>query len=162
MSAILTPIQRSVRVARRRLVLHAALNRVALAWVLALVTGLGWFLAEPWLIDSPPVWQRWAVLGGLAAVATAIAIAWTVRTAPSRHHTALEIDTRFGLRERVTTALGLVGRDVDTPAGQAVLADAAAKVEKLPVRTKFPVTLRWHAALVPALAGCMALTAFFY
>ena len=38
---------------------------------------------------------------------------------------ALEIDTRFGLSERLSTALGLTEPERDTPAGRAVLADAA-------------------------------------
>jgi uncharacterized coiled-coil DUF342 family protein len=162
MASALLPLERSLSVARRRMMVHSILNRLALVWGVALAAGLGWFMAEPWLVEAPPAWLRWSVLGALAGVATIIAIVWTIRTAPSRRDIALEIDLRFSLRERLTTALGLSDQELNSPAGQAVLADATEKITGLPVGTKFPVRLAWHSSMVPVLAACLALVAFFY
>lgn len=161
-ASLLSAVERSVRKARRRLILQRLVNAVAVAWVAALAVGLAWLLAEPWVVDAPAAWVRWAVLGAAAALGTAAAVAWAALTAPSREVTALELDTRFGLKERVTTALGLRPEEQGTPAGQAVLADAQAKVSPLAVGEKFPVRPRPTAALVPALAAGIALAVVFY
>src|SRR5262245_50598517 len=130
MSAV-APIERSVRAARRRLFLQLLLNRLVAGWVVALVLGLGWLLAEPWLLESPPDWLKWAVAGGLTALGTVLAVVLAVRATPSRTAAALELDARFGLKERVTTALSLRPDEATTPAGQAVVTDAVAKVAPL-------------------------------
>lgn len=158
----LAPLERSVSRARRRLFLQSLLNRLIAGWAAGLVVGLGWLFAEPWAVEAPPAWLKWAVVGGAAGLATLAAVWRAVRATPTRVATALEIDTRFDLRERVTTALTLAARDADTPAGRAVVADAAAKVAPLKVADRFPVRVRWHALAVPALAGCLAAAAIFY
>jgi uncharacterized coiled-coil DUF342 family protein len=157
----LTPIERSVRKARRRLFLQLLVNRLAVCWSVALALGLAWVVAQPILVESPPDWLWWAVVGGLVGVGTVLAVVWAAMATPSARTAALEVDTRFGLRERVTTALGLTPQEQCTPAGQAVLADAAAKVAPIAVGEKFPVRPRWHSAFVPALAGCIALAVMF-
>jgi uncharacterized coiled-coil DUF342 family protein len=161
MSAVLTPIERSVRKARRRLFLQLLINRLAVCWTVALLLGLAWVVAQPMVVPSPPDWLWQAVVGGLVGVATVLGVVWAKLATPSPRSAALEVDTRFGLRERVTTALGLSPQEQATPAGQAVLADAAAKVAPIAVREKFPVRPRWHSAFVPALAGCIALAVLF-
>jgi len=161
MSAAFTPIERSVRKARRRLFLQLLVNRLAVCWSVALLLGLAWVVAQPMLVPSPPEWLWWAVVGGLVGLATILAVVWAKLATPSPRAAALEVDTRFGLRERVTTALGLSPQEQATPAGQAVLADAAAKIAPIAVREKFPVRPRWHSAFVPALAGCIALAVLF-
>jgi hypothetical protein len=161
MSALL-PLERSVARARRRLFVQSLVNALVSGWAVGLGVGLGWVLAEPWVLDSPPAWAKWAVAGGTVALGTLVAVWRAVRVTPTREATALEIDTRFGLRERVTTALTLAERDAASPAGQAVVADAAAKVAPLKVADRFPVRVRWHALMVPALAGCLVAAAVFY
>jgi uncharacterized coiled-coil DUF342 family protein len=157
----LTPIERSVRKARRRLFLQLLVNRLAVCWSAALVLGLGWVIAQPMLIESPPEWLWWAVVGGLIGVGTGMAVVWAKMATPSPQAAALEVDTRFELRERVTTALGLSPQEKATPAGQAVLADAAAKVAPIVVGEKFPIRPRWYSAFIPVLAGCLALAVLF-
>jgi len=158
----LSSVERSVRKARRRLVVQRLVNSLVVAWAAALAVGLGWVLVEPWAVESSPTWLRWAVLGTAAGFGTLTAIAWAVGTAPSREAAALEVDTRFGLKERVTTALGLKPEEQATPAGQAVLADAQARVASLAVGEKFPVRPRSSAAVVPVLAAGIALAVVFY
>jgi uncharacterized coiled-coil DUF342 family protein len=156
------PITRAVRAARRRLFLQALLNRLAAGWAVALLAALGWLLAEPWLFDAPPPNLKWVVAGGCVLAATLAAIILAVRAMPSAFAAALELDARFGLKERVTTALGLRPHEIDTPAGSAVVADAAERVSPLAVRSKFPVGVPRRALAVPTLAGALALAAVFY
>ena len=70
----LAAVESAVRSARRRLVTQLLLNRLAVAWAVALAASLGWFLLEPLIFDSPPAWLRWAVLGTAVAITTAAAI----------------------------------------------------------------------------------------
>lgn len=156
------PIERAVRTARRRLILQAFLNRLAVGWAVALLFALGWLLAEPWLFDAPPARLKWLVAGGFVAVATLAAVVLALRAAPTAFAAALELDARFGLKERVTTALGLRPHEVDTPAGTAVVADAAERVSPLAVRSKFPVHIPRQSLAVPTLVGALALAAVFY
>ncbi len=155
-------IDRQVGRARRRLVVQLLLRHVAAAWAVALLLTAGWMLAEPYLVASPPDWLRWAVLGGTAGVLSLAAVTWTARKAPSRTDAALALDERFGLRERVVTALSLTPDLHATPAGAALLADAEVRVKELKVREQFPVGLPWSSALVPAGALAVALVALVY
>lgn len=156
------PIERAVRIARRRMFLQGLFNRLIGAWLVALLLSLGWLLAEPWLIDATPDRLKWVVTAGLIAAGTVVAVALALRAAPTRALAALELDGRFGLNERVTTAVGLRPEQADSPAGQALLADAAEKVAPLSIRAKFPLGLRRETLGVPVLAGCLALAAVFY
>ena len=153
--SLLAPIERSVRSARRRLFLQLLLKRLPFAWSVALVLGLAWVVGEPAMGDSAG--YRWPVLGALVGVATVAAVWSARRSTPSVTNAALEVDSRFELRERLTTAVGLTEAERTTPAGVAVLADALAKVTPLAVKERFPVRLTWPSAAVPALAGLIAL-----
>jgi uncharacterized coiled-coil DUF342 family protein len=158
----LAPVHQSVAAARRRLFLDALVNRLAAGWALALALSAGWFLLEPQLLESPPAWLRWAVLAGLAAVGTVVAVWLAARRTPTRAGAALELDKRFRLSERATTALGLDAELLATPAGQAVAADAVATVGGVRVRDRFPVGLRWHAAGQAVAAAALAAVVLLY
>ena len=157
----LAPLDRGVRSARRRLVAQSVINRLAVAWAIALGIGLVWILVETFLFTTVVEAQKWFVVGGLFAVATLFVIVKSIRTAPSQRTAALELDGRFSLNERVTTALSLDDTLRATPAGQAVVADAIQKVSPLSVREKFPVSPRWHSALPPTFAALIALAVVF-
>lgn len=156
-AAQLSLVDRSVRTAARRLVSQSLLNNVAFWLAVSTGVALAWFVAQPLLLESPPVWLRWTVLVGLTAVGLGMAVWQTVKSAPTKQSAALEVDSRFNLRERVTTALSLTPDLLGTPAGEAVAADAVAKVKPLSVGEKFPVKPRWTAAVAPVLA--VAITA---
>jgi hypothetical protein len=161
-SPVHTVVARQVARVSRRLFLQSLLRRLAVAWSVALVLGVGWMLVQPYALTSPPDWLRWAVLGGLVGVATVAATVLTVLRRPTRNYAALSLDEQFGLRERVITACSLTPDLAATSAGQAVLADAHAKVEKLNVADKFPVRLPRVSAWVPVAATAVALVALFY
>ena len=154
-------LETRVRQARRRLFTQALLNRLGLAWGCALALGLLWFLVEPVAVAGAKPYLKWAVLGGLGAAGTVLAVWLARRTAPSPLAAALALDQRFELKERVTTALGLSAQDQSSPAGQALLADANAKLERVVVPGKFPVRVGWRALFLPAQAVAIALLALY-
>jgi hypothetical protein len=157
-----TAIRRQVNRVRRRLFLQLLLTSLLWAWVAALVGAAVWFLAQPYLIPDAEPWLRWAVLGGLVAVATVGAFVWAFVRRPSAVAAALSLDERFGLKERVTTTLTLRPDETASPAAQALLADVTRYVTPLRVGERFRVRVPWSAALVPAGAVVLALLAFFY
>lgn len=161
MSTPLAPIEKSVGRARRRLFWQALVHRLPVAWAIALALSAAWLAAAPNLTDYVATDYRWVPVGGLVALATLAGGWWAQRSTPTAEQAALEVDTRFGLNERLTTALGLSAPERETPAGQAVMADAAAKVAPLAVGEKFPVRAKWHAGFVPVAAAAVALLAIY-
>lgn len=156
---MLAPLEASVARARRRLFAQGLMTRLPIAWAASLAGAAAWVAAGPHIAEAVPLDARWPVVGGLVALGTVAGVWWARRGTPSATQAALEIDNRFGLAERVTTALGLSAHERETSAGRAVLADAADKVAPIHVRERFPVQPRWHAALVPAAAAAVALFA---
>ncbi len=155
-------VERSIGRVRRRLVFQQILESVSTFASVGLACGLVWFLAEPWLIDSPPEWLRWTVLGVTSSLGILAALVWSILRTPSRETAALELDKRFDLRERVTTVLTLRPEERSTPAGHAVMNDAHSHVSKIIVAEKFPVRPGRFAAGVPVLLCGVALAYFFY
>src|SRR5262245_15094434 len=100
-------VPRQVARVRRRLLLHSAADLLCRCWAAALALAAVWFLLQPLLLSEPTGWLRWGVAGGMAVAATGLAVGLALRRAPSDVAAALEIDRRFGLRERVTTAVTL-------------------------------------------------------
>jgi hypothetical protein len=156
-----SPLELRVRQARRRLFTQALLNRVGLAWGCALAVSLLWFLLEPVVLPGAPGYLKWAFLASAAGIGTILAVWAVLRAAPSRLSAGLAIDQRFDLKERVTTALSLTPRDQSSPAGQALLADANARLERVAVGGKFPVRVGWRALFLPAQAAAIAVLALY-
>jgi hypothetical protein len=157
-----TPLERQLGRVRRRLFGEGLLEALAWGWAGALVLAVAWFLAQPYLLTDAPVVLRWYVLGGAAATGTLAAVGWALLRAPSAVAAALDLDQRFGLKERATTALTLAPREIQSPAGQALLADVNHRVAPLRIRDRFPLRLPRAAALVLLLALVLVLLAFFY
>ncbi len=133
--------------ARRRMLLSTFL--VAFAWFLfATLTVAAGLVVAAWYRSWPVApWQWMTAAAGLALIGAAI---WTWRHAAQPLEAAIELDRRFGLRERVSSALSLSVADLDSEAGRALAADAQRRVSDLDVSQKFPVRIsRW--SLLPAL-----------
>ena len=158
----LRPIQQTVRAARRRLLWQTILDRLGIAVAVGLFLGLAWILAEPWLLVDAPTWLAWTILGSVTGVIVAATLAFTIWKRPSQHRAALELDARFGLRERITTAMGLDERTRESSVGIAVLADATRKIESLSIGSQFPLRLRRSAIFIPILAIAIGLVAILY
>jgi uncharacterized coiled-coil DUF342 family protein len=155
-------VERQVVRVRRRLFLQAFLDRMAWCWAAALGGTAVWLLIHPLLAGQPESWLRWTVLGGGLAAATLLAwlLAWW--RAPSFVAAALALDEKFGLKERVTTSVGLTPEEAATSAGQALLVDVSQRVPRLKVREGFSLRLSWPAALVPLAGVLLTLVTLFY
>lgn len=174
MNAVTRPFERPIRQARRRLVIarfcETLWRSLFVAWTVAAVAILAaaiWplpdsraaqttaaGLSSEGAISSPwaPAGITWMMVASGLAVLTAAG--WTAATAPSRGQAAAELDARYALRERFSSALQLSEHDLQTPMGQALLADASRQAEPLDVRDRFslrPTGPGWLALLPAAL-----------
>ena len=149
-----TSIAQSIRTARSRLLRQSFLNFLGTSWAIALACVFVWFVAQPMLLEQPPESLRWIALAVALAIGLIVAIVRTRLSAPSNERVALEIDHRFQLRERVTSAWSLTSELRASSVGQAVYADAERTLAPLKVSEKFPVTppRRWLGIPVAALA----------
>ncbi len=152
------PIRKQAKIARRRLTTERFLAYLPWTMSIGLLVALAG-LALPKLMHLPvdsAVWfASW--LGGTAAVALITNVCLTVVGRASLADSAIEIDRRFALKERLSSALVLSAEDRETELGQALADDANRRAEKLDVRDKF--SWGFHRKLllplIPALLAAM-------
>lgn len=148
-------ITRQVKKAQWRLNLERFLSIVA--WSLfatLLVAAIGLAIPKFWVVPvDADVWF-WSWTGGSLGLGLLIAGVWTYCVRRSSVEAAIELDHRFGLKERVSSSLTLTPQERETEAGRALLHDAAARVETLDVADQFKVTPggRFALPLIPAIA----------
>ena len=154
-------IRLRVRQAQRRLTLQRFLRAlpICLAVTLALaLVGVLW----PKLTYVPSADDRWPWywLGGGALAGVLTAGAWTWLGRRRTLEAAIEIDRRFGLKERISSTWTLDESTRHTPAGEALVADAERAAGRIDVPAAFPVRLPRHGWLpigVALLAVALAL-----
>jgi hypothetical protein len=161
-SATPSQLQRQIACVSRRLFVQSLLDALITFWSGALLLAAAWCVAEPHVAGGSPAWLRWAVAGGIAALATRAAFVYAVARRPWPLDAALSLDQRFGLKERITTSVSLTAAEKESPAGLALLADAEQHVARLNVRNGYPFAWRWTAALLPVSASLLALAALLY
>jgi hypothetical protein len=152
-------ISQQIRIASRRLFVQSYLATLP-RWLLVTFSlcFIGLLLPKIIVIDvNLELWnQIW--LGTSAGIAILGNGLRTWLRHPSHEQVAMEVDKRFSLRERLSSALLLDEAQRSTPVGAALLEDAMAKANRIDVRDKFtfqaPATLPW--ILLPILA-CVAL-----
>ncbi|MEQ8209316.1 MAG: hypothetical protein RH917_05740 [Lacipirellulaceae bacterium] len=90
--------------------------------------------------------------GSAAGLGIVASLIWMLVSRKDELDAAIEIDTRYDLRERVASTLSLPEQYQDTPAGQALLNDAVRAVKRVEVDEKFGISLgkRPWLPLVPA------------
>jgi septal ring factor EnvC (AmiA/AmiB activator) len=154
-------IETQVRRARRRLILarfaHLACWSLFVAWFIAATAILARAI---WVLPFDVATWDWAWLGGSTVTAILVAAAVAFFTAPSIAKVAGEVDSRFGLRERLSSVVSLPAHDRDTPMGQALVDDAMRRAQPLDVRDQFslsPSRLGW----LPALPAAVVVLAMF-
>jgi hypothetical protein len=150
-------IRRQVAAARRRLVMQQFLGILPWALLIALVIAvIGLAVPKFWIIyvDSNTWIASW--LGGAVAAGLFFAIGWTMAVRRQAMDAAIELDRRFGLKERVSSVLSLQSDELETEAGRALLNDASRRVESLEVREKFGISINAR-ALLPLLPALVAL-----
>ena len=134
----------AVSVRRRLVALCDAADRGRSAWR---CRGFGC-----WPLTSRP--GIWSWIGGGVAAGFLMAGLWTCIIRRTRLDAAIELDRRFGLKERVSSTLALGPEELDTEIGQALVTDAVRRVERIDVREQFQVSPTWRflLPLVPAIA----------
>lgn len=146
---------RHVRQARRRLLWQALLPALCWGWgggllaaaVVQAASNLRGWGFWPWLTAA----------GGLALGSVA-AGGWVFLRRPPLLEAAVEIDRRFHLRERVSSALVLDETRRASPVGQALVRDAVRHLRPLALEERFALRATPRMAL-PLLAGMAALVA---
>jgi hypothetical protein len=154
-------IKRQVGRAHRRLVFQQFLYVVGwslFATLLFAVIGLA--VPRIWVIAVDQNAWDWSWIGGGIGAGLLAAALWTWLIRRSKLDAAIELDRRFGLKERVSSTLALGPEEIETEIGQALMSDAVRRVERIDVREQFQVSPTWR-ALLP-LAPAMAIVAIFF
>ncbi|HEY4311909.1 MAG TPA: hypothetical protein VGN12_20850 [Pirellulales bacterium] len=145
-------LRRQVRIARRRLAMQRFL--ATLPWCL-----FGTLAASAILVAVDKYYPlgllswAWPTIGLAAGILLSAALVWL--RGQSELDAAIEIDRRFGLHERISSAYALSAAERETPMGQALVADAVRAVERVDVGPGFRLSLSRTALLplVPAAAA---------
>src|SRR5688500_10435834 len=148
-------IKRQVSRAQRRLVLEQFLT--VIGWSLfatLLLAAIGLAIPRLWAINVIQQTWDWSWIGGGIAAGLLVAGVWTYVIRHTKLDAAIELDKRFGLKERVSSTLALGPEELETEIGQALMTDAVRRVERIDVREQFRVSPTWRALLplAPALA----------
>ncbi|HEY2761909.1 MAG TPA: hypothetical protein VGI75_14230 [Pirellulales bacterium] len=149
-------LRRQVDAARRRLLLQRFVGALFWCWFATLMIAAVAIGSERFLplgVDGTiwaTGWLIGAIVGGLIS-----AIVWVFSLSMSAVDAALEIDRRFGLKERVSSALALSTEELNAPLGQALVEDAERMAGKLAIGREFAVRLDRSAwmPLIPAAAA---------
>lgn len=155
-------IQRQIARARFRMNFQVFLTVAAWCLTAGLAVGLvGLIVPRIWALPytaSPQGATAWTWGWGLGsvgvAVVAAIVLTWIYRR--STEEAAYEIDHRFRLKERISSALALSQAERETEMGQALLSDAEKRLEQVEVTEEFKIGARWPAALPVAFAAAVA------
>lgn len=153
----MTELQKQVQRAQRLINFQSFLS--ALVWSMAICFGIaaiGLGIRKIWFIDVDA--RQWTIgwLAGASAMGLISSVGYTWWKRKSMVEAAIEIDRRFGLRERVSSSLSLSEQEADSQIGRALVADASKRVQRIDVREKFGLqSNRW--ALLPFATGALAL-----
>src|ERR1044071_6541167 len=111
-------IKRQVARARRRMNFAQFLRLVSWSLTAALAVALiGVAIPRIWVISvAPDVWN-WSWIGGAAA--TGFIVGWIIAFVRRRNdlEAAIELDRRFGLKERVSSSLSLTAQERESDFG---------------------------------------------
>ncbi|MDX1943990.1 MAG: hypothetical protein SFU86_01180 [Pirellulaceae bacterium] len=154
-------IKRQVGRAQRRLVLEQFLWVVGWSLFATLaLAAIGLAVPRIWVLAvDRQIWD-WSWIGGGLAAGLLLAGLWTYFIRRSSLEAAIELDRRFGLKERVSSTLSLAAEERATEIGQALVTDAARRVERIDVREQFRVAPTWRALLPLAPLGAIAAIVF--
>ncbi len=152
-------LKRAVGRVRRRLWFQQFLKWLAWSWCVALAAASVGVVFLWWLSGQG---HTAPVAAGALVGATVVALLGSWLRRPDALAAAVEVDLRFGLQERISSAWALLSQkpwEELTGAEQAVVEDALYQLQRLDVRERFPV--RWgHWALAPlGPAGALVLLA---
>lgn len=133
----------------------------AMVWTLGacLLATAGTIAAQKYARVAIPIpdWAPFALAGCIGVVVAALIALFT---GPSRVDAAVAIDRSFHLNERLSTALTLPESLRETPAGQALIADAIRHAADLDIGSKFGPRIP-RSAWVPLLPAALAVGLLF-
>lgn len=157
----MTELKKQVQRAQRRINLQSFLS--ASVWSLAICLGIAALalgITKIWHLEVDPRQWQLGWLGGSVVVGVLAAAVWAWFRKRDMVDAAIEIDRRFGLKERVSSSLSLSAEEAESKIGQALVADAARKVERIDVAEEFGLKAnRW--AFLPFLVGALAVALVF-
>jgi DNA repair exonuclease SbcCD ATPase subunit len=142
-------IKRQVNRAQRRLIGEQFLAIVVWSLFATLLIGaVGLAIPKIWALPTikQDIWN-YSWLGGSVVVGLVIAMIWTYVVRRSSIDAAIELDRRYGLKERVSSTLALAPSEMESEIGKALVADAIRKVERIDVREQFRIQPTWRFAL---------------
>jgi hypothetical protein len=154
-------VRKQARLARRRLTSQrflAVLPWSLVALLCIALIGLVLPVFVPLSVDKPVWYASW--LGGAVGLGLVVSLISTLLSRPTVGDAAVEIDKRFGLRERLSSALMLSDEDRQAELGQALTADAEKRAAQIDVRDKF----RWgvhRGMLLPVLPALVAVALWY-
>lgn len=146
-------LQRQVRRASRRMFCSSLLRHTTWSLLAALLLALVAVIARklfPLPVDGRVWWLAW--LAGSLAAGLLAGCLWTIAHRPDQLDAAIEVDLRYGLQERVSSALTLSQTAQTTAMGRALVEDARQRVQRIDLRERFQPAWNWHPVL-PVLAA---------
>lgn len=146
-------LTRQVRRAQRRLAFQRFVAALGWCWFAALSAALLLVVAGTlrWLEVDAWIWGAAAGTVGLAMAAV-----WALLGRRGPIDAAIEIDQRFGLKERISSALALSPEELDSEAGQALVKDAVRRADRIDVDERFRIKPP-RQLLLPLVPGLAAL-----
>ncbi len=130
-------LNKQVRKAQRWLGLQRFVGVLGWCWFFALVIALGAIVLDKFRPTGVAPWI-WGV--GALGVGVLAASCWAVIRGRGPVDAAIEIDRRFGLKERVSSAIAMSDEERESPLGRALVADAARRVRRIDVGEHFTIS----------------------
>ena len=150
-------LQSQVTKVRRRLNLGTTVDVFAVVLsIMIFVALIG--LAIPKLLPITIDYETWCWAWCLGCVGVGVLLALVIvsRKSASAIDAAIEIDRRFGLKERVSSTMAMSSAEQETDAGRALLADASYRLSRIDIREHFAVKARPWNFLLPLVPTCLA------
>ncbi len=171
-------LRKQVRRAYQRLGFQRFVAALGWSWFALLWVALGLIVVDGFYPISQPTWG-WAakivVAPGIEVTPKIVAVVaacgwglsaltigllgtavWIGLTRRPTLNAAIEIDRRFGLKERVSSTLAMPAEELQTEAGQALVQDAVRRVQRVDVPSRFGTT-PGKSILLPLLPALAAL-----
>jgi hypothetical protein len=146
-------IEKQVTRARRRLMTGKFFSILVWAAFAGLcLAAIGMAIPKIWYLDflktqdNQDAWTYSWIIGG-AVLAFLVTAFLTYRSLASHLDVAVEVDKRFGLKERLSSAMSLDDKTASTNVGQALIEDAESRAETIDVRDEFQFKPSWRALL---------------
>jgi len=152
-------LNEKVRLARRRLALQRFLKLAPWCCFFALLIAAVLVGVDKYYSLGLKEWA-WPAIGATAGLLTAAGLTWL--HGQSVLDAAVEIDRRFGLKERVSSAYALSPEQRESPIGQALIDDAIRGVNNVEVSEQFRLSVsRWALLPVVPVAVTFLVAVFF-